>query len=210
MLTYHGTGGFGGVDPSFDDDGTVAMEATVTAAKDKVLLAPVDGNLARELPEGYYTLAYVNETGSNAGSEIAREETIYFQVTDFGAINVGTSQLARDQGKSSINSENVPAYSTITLNSGVFADVASGEEPGGTEEPDPEEPASDLTLAVGEVKTLEGDQPGAGETPGWEVTGGKDFIKLEQDQTEPWKATVTGIAAGEATVDYYYGGYSKT
>ena len=52
------------------------------------------------LPKGYYTVRYDNAADSDAGKEVAREETVYFQVTDFGAINVGSSGLASDGGKS--------------------------------------------------------------------------------------------------------------
>ena len=120
------------------------MEATLTAANEKVLLVPVDkANLDLVLPQGYYTIRYDNAAGSEAGSSL-REETIYFQVTDFGAINVGNSGLASDGGESGINSENVPKYSTITLNSGVFADVDT-EEPG----PEPSEYAAYIPQADG-------------------------------------------------------------
>ena len=66
-------------------------------------------------------------------------------MTDFGAINVGSSGLASDGGKSKITSKNVPKYSTITLNSGVFADVDT-EEPG----PEPSEYAAYIPQADGE------------------------------------------------------------
>ena len=146
VLTYHGTGGFRGVDPSFGSEGSIAMEATLTAANEKVRLGPVDEeNRDRELPQGYYTVRYDNAAGSDAGSQVNNEETIYFQVTEFGAINVGSSGLASDGGKSSINSKNVPKYSTITLNSGVFEDVAT-EEPG----PEPSEYAAYIPQADGE------------------------------------------------------------
>ena len=143
VLTYHGTGGFGGVDPSFGSEGSIAMEAKLTAANEKVLLVPVDkANLDLVLPQGYYTVRYDNAVGSDAGSQVKK---IYFQVTEFGAINVGSSGLASDGGKSSINSKNVPKYSTITLNSGVFEDVAT-EEPG----PEPSENAAYIPQAGGE------------------------------------------------------------
>ena len=49
VLTYHGTGGFSGVDPSFGSEGSIAMEAKLTAANEKVLLVPVDkANLDEE------------------------------------------------------------------------------------------------------------------------------------------------------------------
>ena len=146
VLTYHGIGGFSGVDPNFGSKGSIAMEATLTAANEKVLLVPVDeANLNLELPQGYYTVRYDNAADSDAGSQVINEETIYFQVTYFGAINVGSSGLASDGGKSSINSKNVPKYSTITLNSGVFADVDT-EEPG----PEPSEYAAYIPRANGE------------------------------------------------------------
>ena len=199
VLTYHGNGGFSGVDPSFGDEGTVAMEATLTAANEKVLLAPVDeADLDLELPQGYYSLRYVNAAGSDAGKEVTREETVYFQVTDFGAINVGTSGLASDGGKSTVNSENVPKYSTITLNSGVFADVA-------TEEPDPEPaPSTKVEVAVGETETLTGAQQTGSETHAWNVDSGFEYITLTVSETEPWTATVTGVDEGEATVSHTY------
>ena len=146
VLTYHGAGGFSGVDQSFGSKGSIAMEATLTAANEKVRLVPVDEkNLDLTLPQGYYTVRYDNAVGSDAGSQVINEETIRFQVTDFGAINVGNSSLASDGGKSSINSKNVPKYSTITLNSGVFADVDT-EEPG----PEPSEYAAYIPQADGE------------------------------------------------------------
>ena len=145
VLTYHGTGGFNGVDQSFGSEGSIAMEATLTAANEKVLLVPVDkANLDLALPQGYYTVRYDNAAGSDAGSQVIKDRTIYFQVTDFGAINVGSSGLASDGGESGINSENVPEYSTITLNSGVFEDVAT-EEPG----PEPSEYAAYIPQADG-------------------------------------------------------------
>ena len=146
VLTYHGIGGFGGVDPSFGSEGSIAMEATLTAANEKVRLVPVDKeNLDLELPQGYYKVRYDNAADSDAGSQVNNEETIYFQVTEFGAINVGSSGLASDGGKSKITSKNVPKYSTITLNSGVFEDVAT-EEPG----PEPSEYAAYIPQADGE------------------------------------------------------------
>lgn len=131
VLKYHGTGGFSGVDQSFGSKGSIAMKATVTAANESVRLEPVDqGSKDLPLPVGYYTMRYDNAAGSEAGSSLGKE-TIYFQVTDFGAVNIGTSGMASNGGKSDVESKNVPAYSTITLNSGVFADVAD-------EDPNPE------------------------------------------------------------------------
>ena len=72
VLTYHGTGGFGGVDPSFGSEGSIAMEATLTAANEKVLLVPVDkANLNLALPQGYYTEAAVFDSAdANTGTYI--------------------------------------------------------------------------------------------------------------------------------------------
>ncbi len=194
LLEYHGTSSPGG--PVTENEfATIQMQATLTAANTSVPLTVNGADLERDLIQGYYTIRYENVANSDAGSEVHKDEAVYFLVTGRDDLEPdGAIQFLSSGGDPITNTDK--KYSTITLNAGVFADVA-------TEDPDPEEPASDLTLAVGETKTLEGDQPAEDETPEWVVTSGEGVIELVPDTNQSWKATVTGLAEGEAEVTYY-------